>query len=96
MNRSFTDRVKYHFEKQGLHVLKVSKEIRPLEREPIDLITAKNGKFTFIRARENGHGNLNRMTIMKLRQLGMKCGARVLYSRLNGENEIVFERVYER
>ena len=94
--QSFTDRVKYNQEKQDLYVIKVARDMNPGERELIDLITAKNGKFTFIRARGNGHGNLTLMTKMRLQQLGKKCGARVLYARVNGENEIVFERIYER
>ena len=94
--KSFTDRVKRDQEKQGLYVFRVPKDVVPALREPIDLIAAKNDKFTFIRARGNGHGNLNCMTKMRLQQLGKKCGARVLYARLNGENEIVFERIYER
>ena len=96
--KSFTDRVKRDQEKhEGLHVFKVSKEIRPLERVPIDLICMnKNGKVTFYRARGNGHGKLNRMTEMKLQQLGKQCGTRVLYAHVNGENEIVFKIIYER
>ena len=94
--KSFTDHVKRNQEKQGLYVIKVARDMNPGERELIDLITAKNGKFTFIRARGNGHNNLTSMTKLRLQQLGKKCGARVLYARLNGENEIVFERIYER
>lgn len=94
--QSFTDRVKYNQEKQGLYVIKVARDMNPGERELIDLITAKNGKFTFIRARGNGHGNLHTHTKLLMQQLGKKCGARVLYARVNGENEIVFERIYER
>ena len=95
--KSFTDRVKRDQEKQELYVFRVSRDMKPLLREPIDLICMnKHGKVTFIRARDNGHGNLNRMTKMKLQQLGKKCGARVLYARVNDENEIVFERIYER
>ena len=94
--QSFTDRVKRNQEKQGLYVIKVARDMNPGERELIDLITAKNGKFAFIRARGNGHGNLILMIKMRLQQLGKKCGARVLYARVNGENEIIFERIYER
>lgn len=94
--KSFTDRVKRNQEKQELYVIKVARDMNPGERELIDLITAKNGKFTFIRARGNGHGNITMMTKLGLQQLGKKCGARILYARLNGENEIVFERIYER
>lgn len=95
--KSFTDRVKRDQEKhEGMHVFKVSKEIRPLEREPIDLICMKNGKTTFIRASGSGHGHLNRMMEMQMRQLGKKCHARVLHASINGENSIVFKIVYER
>lgn len=93
--KSFTDRVKYDQEKyEGLYVFKVPKDG---SREPIDLICMnKNGKITFIRARGNGHGKLNRMTEMQMQQLGKQCGARVLYAHVNGENEIVFKIIYER
>lgn len=94
--KSFTEAVKYNQEKQGLHVFKVSKDIIPLEREPIDLICMKNGKVTFIRARGNGHGNLHELTRLKLKQLGKKCTAKVLHAKLNGEHEIVYFRIYER
>lgn len=94
--KSFTEAVKRHQEKQGLHVFKVPKATIPLEREPIDLICMKNGKVTFIRARGNGHGNLHEITRLRLKQLGKKCGAKVLHARLNGEHEIIFFRIYER
>ena len=94
--KSFTEIVKQDQEKQGLHVFRVPKDRVLGLREPIDLITAKNGKFTFIRARESGHGHLNHMTIMKLQTLGKKCGAGVLYASINRENEIVFKTIYER
>ena len=95
--KSFTDRVKYNQEnREGMHVFKVPRDLIPLEREPIDLICMKNGKITFIRARGNGHGNLHTHTKLLMQTLGKKCGARVLYARVNGENEIVFERIYER
>ena len=92
--KSFTERVKRDQEKQGLHVFWVPKYKAPALREPIDLIAAKNGKFTFIRARETGHDNLNATTILRLQMLGKKCGAKVLYAKENGEGEIVFFRVY--
>ena len=94
--QSFTDRVKRDQEKQEFHIFKVPKDIVPALREPIDLICMKHGQTTFIRARGNGHGNLNNMTKLRLQQLGKKCGAKVLYAKLNGENEIVFFRIYER
>ena len=95
--QSFTDRVKRNQEKhEGMYVIKVSRDMKPGERELIDLIAAKNGNFTFIRARGNGHGNLHTHTKLQMQMLGKKCGARVLYARVNGENEIVFERIYER
>jgi len=94
--KSFTEHVKRDQEKQGLHVFKVPKDLVPALREPIDLICMRNGKTTFIRARGNGHGHLNRMTIMRLQALGKKCGARVLHSHLNGSNEVVYKIIYER
>ena len=94
--QSFTDRVKRNQEKQDLYVIKVARDMNPGERELIDLIAAKNGEYTFIRARVNGHNNLTRMTTLRLQQLGKKCGAKVLYAKENGADEIVFSRVYER
>ena len=94
--KSFTDRVKRDQEKQELYVFRVARNMKPILREPIDLICMKNGKTTFIRARGNGHGNLNRMTKMKLQQLGKKCGAKVLYAKENGAGELVYFRIYER
>lgn len=95
--QSFTDRVKRNQEKhEGMHVFRVPKDIVPLLREPIDLICMKNGQVTFIRARGNGYNNLNRMTKLRLQQLGKQCGAKVLHAKYNGEREIVFFRVYER
>ena len=94
--QSFTDRVKRDQEKQELYVFWVARDMKPLLREPIDLICMKNGKTTFIRARDNGHGNLNRVTKMKLQQLGKKCGAKVLYAKENGAGELVYFRIYER
>jgi len=93
--KSFTEHVKRDQEKQGLHVFRVPKDIVPALREPIDLICMKNGKVTFIRARGNGHGNLNHITVLKLQQLGKKCGAKVLYAKENGAQEVVYFRVYE-
>lgn len=94
--KSFTERVKRDQEKQGLYVIKVARDVIPPERELIDLITAKNGKFTFIRARGNGHGKLHQYTKLRLQTLGKKCGARVLHAFVNGENEICFKIIYER
>lgn len=94
--KSFTDRVKRDQERQGLHVIKVVRDTIPADRELFDLITAKNGKFTFIRARGSGHGKLQERIKLQLRALGKKCGARVLYASVNGENEIVFKIIYER
>ena len=94
--KSFTDHVKRNQEKQDLYVIKVARDMNPGERELIDLITAKNGKFTFIRARGNGHGNITLMTKLRLQQLGKKCGAKVLYAKENGAGEIVYFRIYER
>ena len=95
--KSFTDRVKRDQEKQELYVFRVARDMKPILRGPIDLICMnKHGKVTFIRARENGHGNLNRMTKLRLQQLGKKCGAKVLYAKENGAGEIVFFRIYER
>jgi hypothetical protein len=56
----------------------------------------KHGLTTFIRARDNGHGKLNRMTILRLQMIGKKCGARVLHAKANGDNEIVYKIIYER
>ena len=94
--KSFTEAVKYDQEKQGLHVFKILHFAHSLKIEPIDLICMKNGVTTFIRARGNGHNNLNHITKMKLQQLGKQCGARVLHAKVNGEDEIVFFRIYER
>lgn len=95
--RSFADRVKYNQEKhEGMYVIKVARDMKPGERELIDLIAAKNGNFTFIRARGNGHGNLQTQTKLQLQQLGKKCGAKILYAKENGAGEIVYFRIYER
>jgi len=93
--KSFTEHVKRDQEKhEGMHVFKVPKDIVPALREPIDLICMKNGKTTFIRARGNGHGNLNEVTTLRLKQLGKQCGAKVLYAKENGAGEIVYFRIY--
>jgi len=94
--KSFTEAVKRDQEKQGLHVFPVTKNVDPKERELIDLIAIKNSIITFIRARGNGHGNLQEATRLLLRTLGKHCGARVLHAKRNGEGEIVFFRIYER
>lgn len=94
--KSFTERVKWDQEKQGLHVFRVPKDMVPALREPIDLICMKNGITTFIRARGNGHGNLTKATIMQLQVLGKNCGVKVLYAKVNSENELIFFRIYER
>lgn len=94
--KSFTEKVKRDQERQGLHIFRVPKDVLPIMREPIDLICMKHGVTTFIRARGNGHGNLQLKTKLRLQVLGKQCGARVLYARVNGENEITFERIYER
>lgn len=95
--KSFTERVKLDQEKQDLHVFKVIQSIRPLEREPIDLICMnKHGKTTLICARGNGHNRPNNATKLKLQILGKQCGVRVLYASVNGENEIIFKIIYER
>ena len=95
--KSFTERVKRNQEtRERQHVFRVPKDMVPMMPEPIDLIGMKNGKVTFYRARGNGHGHLNRMTIMRLQTLGKQCGAKVLHAKVNGEGEIVFFRIYER
>lgn len=94
--KSFTERVKYDQEKQGLHVFSVIKNVDPRERELIDLICIKHGVTTFIRARGNGHGNLHEVTRLRLRALGKFCNAKVLHAKVNGDGEIVFFRIYNR
>ena len=94
--KSFTEHVKRDQEKQGLHVFRVPKDIVPALREPIDLICMKHGVTTFIRARGNGHGNLQEATKLRLRALGKYCNAKVLYAKVNGADEIVFFRIYDR
>ena len=83
-------------EKQGLYVFRVPKDVAPPMREVIDLICMKNSVTTFIRARGNGHGNLQEATRLRLRALGLHCGAKVLHAKVNGADEIVFFRIYER
>ena len=91
----FTERVKRNQEKhEGMHVFRVPKDIVPALREPIDLICMKNGKVTLIRARGNGHNNLNTATKLRLQQLGKQCGAKVLHAKENGAGEIVYFRIY--
>ena len=94
--KSFTDRVKRDQEKQGLHVFPIIKNVNPKDREAIDLIAIKNSIITFIRARGNGHGNLQEATRLRLRALGKQCGAKVLHAKVNGDGEIVFFRIYKR
>lgn len=94
--KNFAEHVKRDQEKQGLQVFKVARDMNPKEREPIDIITMKNGKDTFIRARGNGHGKLQEHIKLQLRALGKKCGARVLHAHVNGSNEICFEIIYEK
>jgi len=94
--KNFTKRVKRNQEKQGLHVIQVAPYADSEDREPIDLIAMKNGKVTFIRARGNGHGKLRQYTRSRLQALGRQCGSRVLNARVNGENEICFDIIYEK
>jgi len=95
--KHFTEAVKRNQEKhEGMHVFPTRKDVNPADREPIDLIAIdQHGRVTLIRARNGGHGHLNRITLMRLQALGKKCGARVLYSHLNGSNEVVFEIIYK-
>lgn len=96
--KHFREHVKRDQENQGLHVFPIPLQanVDPQDQEPIDLICMKNGKTTFIRARGNGHGNLQEATRLRLRALGKHCGARVLHAKENGAGEIVFFRIYER
>ena len=95
--KPFTERVKRDQNEQGQYVFRVWKsQHSEFLNEQIDLICMKNSKTTFIRARNNGHGTLNRMTIMRLQMLGKRCGARVLKASVNGDNEIVYKIIYER
>ena len=94
--RSFTERVKREQENQGLQVFRIYSAGDYKVRPPIDLICMKNGNITLVRARGNGHGNLNAMTVMVLKQLGKKCGAKVLLAKENGATEIVFFRIYNK
>lgn len=93
--KSFTERVKHAQEKQGLQVFRVVRELDPRGGELIDLITIKNSRTTFIHARGNGHGNLHSSTKLRLQMLGKRCGAKVLHAKVDGENELVFFRIYE-
>lgn len=91
----FTDRVKRHFERQGLHVFPIIQNIEPRERELIDLICMDhNGIATLIRARGNGHGSLLGATKSGLQQLGKRRNVRVLHAKVNGEGDLVFFRIY--
>lgn len=95
--KSFTERVKHNQEQQGLHVFRIYvPEHSKKYREPIDLICIKHGLTTFIRTRDNGHGNLQEATKLRLRALGKQCNAKVLYAKENGSEEIVFFRIYDR
>ena len=95
--KSFTERVKRDQTVQGQYVFRVWRsQNREFENQQIDLICMKHGLTTFIRARGNGHGKLNRMTILRLQMLGKRCGARVLKASINGDNEIVYKIIYER
>ena len=95
--KSFTERVKRHFEKQGLHVFTIMKKMDPRERELIDLISLNpKGIATLIRARGNGHGNLHKTTKLGLQRLGKRRNVRVLHAKVNGEGDIVFFRIYDR
>ena len=94
--KSFTERVKRDQTVQGQYVFRVWRsQNREFENQQIDLICMKHGLTTFIRAR-NGHGKLNRITILRLQMLGKRCGARVLKASINGDNEIVYKIIYER
>ena len=94
--KPFIERIKCDQNAQGQYVFRVRKpQNSEFKHEPIDLICMKHGLTTFIRAR-NGHGKLNRMTILHLQMLGKRCGARVLKASINGDNEIVYEIIYER
>ena len=94
--KPFIERVKLDQNVEGQYVFRVWKsQKKEFENELIDLICMKHGLITIIRAR-NGHGKLNRMTVMRLQLLGKRCGARVLKASINGDNEIVYKIVYER
>ncbi len=93
--KSFTERVKRDQNAQGQYVFRVWKpQNSELKHEPIDLICMKHGVTTFIRAR-NGYGKLHHVTMLRLQMLGKRCNARVLKASINGNNEIVYEIVYE-
>ena len=94
--KPFIERVKDNQTVQGQYVFRVWRsQDREFENQQIDLICMKHGVTTFIRAR-NGHGKLNRMTILRLQMIGKRCGARVLKASINGDNEIVYKIIYER
>ena len=94
--KSFTERVKWNQEKQGLHVFPIIQKVHPRERELIDLITLNtHGITTLIRARGNGHGTLYSQTKEAMQRLGKRRNVRVLHAKVNGEGDIVFFRIYE-
>lgn len=91
--KSFAERVKCDLEDQGSYVFRVWKpQNSDLKHEPIDLICMKHGVTTFIRAR---NGKIHHVTMLRLQMLGKRCNARVLKASINGDNEIVYEIVYE-
>jgi hypothetical protein len=95
--KPFTNRVKRDLTVQGQYVFRIWKsQNREFENEQIDLICMKHGLATFIHARGNGHGKLNRMTILRLQMLGKRCGAQVLKASVNSDSEIVYEIIYEK
>ena len=95
--KSFTERVRRDQTVQGQYAFRVWRsQNREFENEQIDIICMKHGLTTIIRARDNGHGKLNRITILRLQMLGKKCGARVLHAKVNGDNEIVYKSIYEK
>lgn len=97
MKLTFINRVKRDQNVQGLSVFPVCRsEDAEFKNESINLICMKHGFITLIHARNNGHGKLNRMTILRLQMLGKRCGARVLKASINGDNEIVYKIIYER
>ena len=93
----FTERVKRHFKRQGLHVFPIIQNTEPRERELIDLICINHkGISTLIRARGNGHGNLLGSTRLGLQQLGERRNVRVLHAKVNGEGDLVFFRIHNK
>lgn len=93
--KSFTERVKRDQNVHGVSVFRIWRS-EEFKNEPIDLICMKHGLSTFIHARNNGHGKLNHMSVLRLQMLGKRCGARVLKASINGDNEIVYKIIYER